>query len=347
MRAVVLREGEIVVRDDVEEPTPAAGQVLVQVKACGICGSDLHFARHGAEVLALGREVEDLPSLGTSSGLDLGLDVYMGHEFAAEVLELGPGTDAPVGVGTLVTSMPALVEGDRVEPIVYSNTVHGGYGERMLLSAPMLLEVPNGLPAHHAALTEPMAVGLHAVNRSEIEQGAGAVVLGSGPVGLAVIAALAQRGIEPIVAADLSATRRVLAQGIGAHVVVDPRASSAWEAWRSVGAGRPLHVYEAIGVPGIIDDVLRAAPTGTRVTVVGVCMEADTITPFFGITKELSIQFVLGYDPTEFARSLRAIAEGEVDVAPLVTARVPLDRTPWAFDVLGDPEGQCKIIVEP
>ena len=82
-------------------------------------------------------------------------------------------------------------------------------------------------------------------------------------------------------------------------------------------------------------------------TVVGVCMEADTITPFFGITKELSIQFVLGYDPTEFARSLRAIAEGEVDVAPLVTARVPLDRTPWAFDVLGDPEGQCKIIVEP
>jgi hypothetical protein len=169
----VLREGEIVVRDDVEEPTPAAGQVLVQVKACGICGSDLHFARHGAEVLALGREVEDLPSLGTSSGLDLGLDVYMGHEFAAEVLELGPGTDAPVGVGTLVTSMPALVEGDRVEPIVYSNTVHGGYGERMLLSAPMLLEVPNGLPAHHAALTEPMAVGLHAVNRSEIERAQG------------------------------------------------------------------------------------------------------------------------------------------------------------------------------
>ena len=347
MRAVVLHRGEIVVRDDVEEPTPATGQVLVQVKACGICGSDLHFARHGAQVLALGGEVEGLASLGTSSGLDLDRDVYMGHEFAAEVLELGPDTDAPVGAGTLVTSMPALVEADRVEPIVFSNTVHGGYGERMLLTAPMLLAVPNGLPAHHAALTEPMAVGLHAVNRSGIERSAGAVVLGCGPVGLAVIAALVLRGIEPIVAADLSTTRRALAQVMGAHAVVDPREETAWDAWRSAGADRPLHVYEAIGVPGIIDGIMRAAPAGTRVTVVGVCMEPDTVTPFFGITKELSIQFVLGYDPMEFAQSLRSIAEGEVDVAPMVTARVPLDRTPWAFDALGDPEGHCKVVVEP
>lgn len=347
MRAVVLHKGEILVRGDVAEPIPATGQVLVQVEACGICGSDLHFARHGAEMLALGREAQDMPSLGTSSGLDLERDVYMGHEFAGEVLELGPGTDAPVAVGRLVTSLPALVTGDRVEPIVFSNTVHGGYGERMLLTAPMLLEVPNGLPAHHAALTEPLAVGLHAVNRSGIDRSAGAVVLGCGPVGLAVIAALALRGIEPIVAADLSTTRRALAQAMGAHAVVDPRVETAWEAWRPVGAGRPLHVYEAIGVPGIIDGIMRAAPAGTRVTVVGVCMEPDTVTPFFGISKELSIQFVLGYDPMEFAQSLRSIAEGEVDVAPMVTARVPLDRTPWAFDALGDPEGHCKVIVEP
>ena len=347
MRAVVLHRGDLIVRDDVAEPRPAAGQALVQVKACGICGSDLHFARHGARMLALGREMEDLSNLGTSSGLDLERDVYMGHEFAAEVLELGPDTDAPVGVGHLVTSLPALVGLDRIEPIVFSNTVHGGYGERMLLTAPMLLEVPNGLPAHHAALTEPMAVGLHAVNRSEIDRSAGAVVLGCGPVGLAVIAALSLRGIEPIVAADLSATRRALALTMGAHTVVDPHVAPAWEAWRSVGSGRPLHVYEAIGVPGIINEIMRAAPTGTHVTIVGVCMEADTVTPFFGISKELRIQFVLGYDPDEFARSLRSIAEGQVDVAPMVTARVPLDRTPWAFAALGDPDGHCKIIVEP
>jgi threonine dehydrogenase-like Zn-dependent dehydrogenase len=347
MRAAVLHRGEIVVRDDVEEPTPALGQVLVQVKACGICGSDLHFARHGAEMLALGKQMEGMASLGAPSELDLEHDVYLGHEFAAEVLEIGPDTEAPAEVGQLVTSLPVLMGMDGIHPIVYSNTVHGGYGERMLLTAPLLLAVPNGLPAHHAALTEPMAVGLHAVNRSGIERGAGALVLGCGPVGLAVIAALRVKGIEPIVAADLSPARRALALTMGAQVAVDPRETTGWEAWQQAGGGRPLHVYEAIGVPGIINDIMRSAPAGTSVTVVGVCMETDTVTPFFGIAKELHIQFVLGYDPMEFAESLRSIAEGEIDVAPMVTAQVPLERTGWAFQALGDPEEHCKIIVEP
>lgn len=347
MRAAVLRNGEIVVRDDVEEPRPSLGQVLVQVKACGICGSDLHFARHGATMVALGKEMEGMSQLGAASGLDLERDVYLGHELAAEVLEIGPDTDAPVKVGQLVTSLPVLVDADGIHPIVYSNTVNGGYGERMLLTAPLLLEVPNGLPAHHAALTEPMAVGLHAVNRSGIDRGAGALVLGCGPVGLAVIAALRVRGVEPIVAADLSPARRALARTMGAHVAVDPRETTGWEAWREAGAGRPLHVYEAVGVPGIINDIMRSAPAGTLVTVVGVCMETDTITPFFGIAKELDVQFVLGYDPMEFAQSLRSIAEGQIDVAPMVTAQVPLDQTPWAFHALGDPEEHCKIVVEP
>ena len=347
MRAAVLHRGEIVVREDVEEPTPALGQVLVQVKACGICGSDLHFARHGAEMLALGKQMEGLASLGAPAELDLERDVFLGHEFAAEVLEIGPDTEAPAAVGQLVTSLPVLMGMDGIHPIVYSNTVHGGYGERMLLTAPLLLEVPNGLPAHHAALTEPMAVGLHSVNRSGIERGAGALVLGCGPVGLAVVAALRVKGIEPIVATDLSPARRALALTMGAQVAVDPREITGWEAWQQAGGGRSLHVYEAIGVPGIINDIMRSAPAGTGVTVVGVCMETDTVTPFFGIAKELQIQFVLGYDPMEFAQSLRSIAEGEIDVAPMVTAQVPLERTGWAFQALGDPEEHCKIIVEP
>src|SRR4051812_44633051 len=176
MRAAVLNRGRILVRDDVPEPEPALGQVLVQVKACGICGSDLHFARHGERMLAAGHEVEGMPDLGggTAPELDLGRDVYMGHEFAAEVLAVGPDTVAPVDEGALVTSVPVLVGMDGISPIVYSNTVNAGYGERMLLSAPMLLEVPNGLPAHLAALTEPLAVGLHAVNRSGAAPGQGA-----------------------------------------------------------------------------------------------------------------------------------------------------------------------------
>jgi threonine dehydrogenase-like Zn-dependent dehydrogenase len=341
-----MRRGAIAV-DDFPEPEPAFGHVLVQVKACGICGSDLHFVEHAELALAVGKEMEGTPQLGGQQPeLDLDRDVFMGHEFAAEVLEPGPDTVAPPA-GTLVTSLPVLLSMNGLEPIVYSNRVLGGYGERMLLSAPMLIEVPNGLDARHAALTEPMAVGLHAVNKAGIQAGDGAVVLGSGPVGLAVIAALKLRNVEPIVAADFSPARRRLAEVMGAHESVDPRDESAFAAWGRVGGSKPLVVFEAIGVPGIINDIMRAVPAQSRVVVVGVCMERDTITPFFGIAKELNIQFVLGYDPMEFARTLQSIAEGKIDVTPMITGEVDLDGVPGAFADLKNPERHCKILVTP
>jgi threonine dehydrogenase-like Zn-dependent dehydrogenase len=346
MRAAVLNKGQIVVRDDVAEPTPRLGHVLVQVKACGICGSDLHFAKHGASMMALGKEMSGTIDLGGPE-LDLDRDVYLGHEFSAEVLEFGPDTQSEIKAGALVTSIPILMGMDGIKPIVYSNEVTGGYGERMLLTAPMMLEVPNGLGPDLAALTEPMAVGLHGANKGRLEKGEGALVLGCGPVGLAVIAALSLKGVAPIVAADFSPRRRQLAVTMGAHEAIDPRQETAWAAWGRAGKGRPLVVFEAIGVPGIINDIMRSVPAGSRVVVVGVCMQDDTINPFFGISKELNLQFALGYDPMEFAQSLRSIAEGEVDVAPMITAQVGLDRVPWAFDALGDPEEHCKIIITP
>jgi threonine dehydrogenase-like Zn-dependent dehydrogenase len=347
MRAAVLSQGEMVVRDDVAEPVPASGQVLVEVRACGICGSDLHFARHGHRAVAVGRQIEGMPELGgPQPELDLDRDVYMGHEFAAEILDVGPDT-ATFPPGTLVTSIPILASASAIRPIVYSNEVLGGYAQRMLLSAPLLLEVPNGLDAGHAALTEPMAVGLHAVNRSQIGSSDGAVVLGAGPVGLAVIAALKLKGVAPIVAADFSPARRALAVTLGADEAVDPREESAWAAYGRVGPGRTVVGFEAIGVPGVIDDMMRRCPPQSRLVVVGVCMEDDAVTPYYGISKELNLQFALGYDAMEFAASLRSIAEGEIDVAPMVTAEVGLDRVAWAFDALGDPEQHCKILVTP
>jgi threonine dehydrogenase-like Zn-dependent dehydrogenase len=346
MRAAALRSGRIYVRDDAPEPELAFGQVLVQVKACGICGSDLHFAKHGADMLDLMDDMEGIPEMGVAPRIDLDRDVFMGHEFAAEVLEVGPDTVGPAP-GTLVTSIPVLLTMTGVQPIVYSNEVAGGYGERMLLSAPMLHEVPNGLSAEHAALTEPMAVGLHGVNKGNLQPREGALVLGCGPVGLAVIAALKVKGVGPIVAADYSPARRQLAVTLGAHDAVDPRDESAWKAWDRAGNGRPPVVFEAIGVPGIINDIMKMAPTGCRVVVVGVCMENDTINPFFGISKELNIQFCLGYDPMEFAGSLRSIAEGEIDVTPMITGEVGLDGVAQAFADLGDPEAHCKILVTP
>ena len=338
MRAAVLREGRMVYRDDVPDPIPGPGQVLVGVRSCGICGSDLHFARHGDQILSLSDEMAG--SLGGGTNVDLNDDVFMGHEFSAEVLEAGPDTET-LPPGTLVTSIPVLISGKHVEPIVYSNKTLGGYAERMLLSAPLLLPIPNGLDHRHAALTEPMAVGLHAVNKSGIQRGEPALVVGCGPIGIAVIAALRARGVESIVAVDFSPKRRELAATMGAHQTLDPAQGSPFD------TVTPAVVFEAVGVPGIIDDVMRRARHGTRLVVVGVCMQPDTMHPFFAIAKEINIQFVLAYDPNEFADSLRAIAEGEIDVTPVITGDVGLEDVGTAFDDLADPERHCKILVTP
>lgn len=335
MRAAVLRNGRMVLRDDVPDPVPGPGQVLVAVRSCGICGSDLHFAAHGAEVLALGAT----GGFG-DMGVNLNDDVFMGHEFSAEILEAGPDTDTQPS-GTLVTSIPVLLSDKGVAPIVYSNSTVGGYAERMLLSAPLLLPIPNGLDPKHAALTEPMAVGLHAVNKSNIQRGETALVLGCGPIGIAIVAALHARGVETTVAADFSPKRRELAATMGAHQTVDPAQGSPFD------AVAPAVVFEAVGVPGIIDDVLLRAKPGTRLIVAGVCMQPDTVHPFFAIAKEINVQFVLAYDPNEFAESLRAIAEGQIDVTSVITGEVGLDGVGAAFDDLADPERHCKILVTP
>jgi threonine dehydrogenase-like Zn-dependent dehydrogenase len=338
MRASVLRDGHMTYRDDVPEPVPGPGQVLVGVRACGICGSDLHFAKHGKDLLTAGAQMEGLP-LGNVEA-DLSGDIFMGHEFSAEVLEAGPDTDAPAP-GTVVTSVPVLLSATGMDMIFQSNKVIGGYAERMLLSAPLLLTVPDGLDARHAALTEPMAVGLHAVNKSAIQPGETALVLGCGPIGIAIIAALRHRGVEHIVAADFSHKRRELARTMGAHETPDPAQGSPF------ATTKPAVVFEAVGVPGIINDVLRRAPVGTRLIVAGVCLEPDTVMPFFGTAKEISVQFVFAYDPAEFAESLRAIAEGGIDVAPLITGEVGLQGVGAAFDELANPDEHCKILVTP
>jgi 2-desacetyl-2-hydroxyethyl bacteriochlorophyllide A dehydrogenase len=338
MRASVLRDGRMVYRDDVPEPVPGPGQVLVGVRACGVCGSDLHFAKHGREMLSISEQMEGMPAMGEGQ-VDLSSDVFMGHEFAAEVLDAGPDTDAPAP-GTIVTSYPILLSARGVEPIIYSNTTVGGYAERMLLSAPLLMKIPSGVDPRHAALTEPMAVGLHAVNKSAIERGEKALVLGCGPIGIAIIAALRNRGVETIVACDFSRTRREIAAAMGAHQTLDPNQGSPYD-------NPPAVVFEAIGVPGIINDILRRAPMGVRVVVAGVCMQPDTVLPIFAIAKEINIQFVVMYDQNELTESLRAIAEGDIDVTPLITGEVGLEDVGAAFDDLADPERHCKIVVTP
>src|SRR5205814_4560456 len=126
----------------------------------------------------------------------------------------------------------------------------------------------------------------------------------------------------------------------------DPRRAPVLPAWRPGPALRPAVVFECVGVPGVLDSIMAAVPRGTRIVVVGVCMEDDTIQPLLGISKELNIQFVLAYTSEEFATTLGHIAEGRVAVAPLITGTVGLDGVAAAFRELATPERHVKILVE-
>jgi len=342
-----MRAGRLEV-EEVPEPVPGPGQVLVRTLACGICGSDLHALKHARRMADLAQDVaaatpDDPLSL---FAFDPDRDMVMGHEFAVEVLELGPDA-AGVAPGDVVVSMPMVADEGGLHAVGYSNVYPGAYAERLVLSPGLALPVPNGLEPRRAALTEPMAVGVHAVARSAAAPGHAAVVLGAGPIGLAVVAALRRAGVAPIVAADFSSRRRELAALMGAHQVVDPREEPAIEAWRRVDGMRPLVVFEAVGVPGMIEQAMRDAPRGSEIVVIGVCMEPDRVQPFVGISKELTIRFALAYEPMEFGQALHAIAEGDIDVDPLITGIVPIEGIPRAFEDLADPDAHAKIVVEP
>ena len=270
MSAVVMRKGGLELIE-APIPRPGAGEVLVKTLASGICGSDLHTVTHTAELLASTRAVTGADLFGPDE------PVVLGHEFCAEVVEYGPGSRRTHAPGTRVVSVPFLL---RPEPVMLGMAgvdTPGGYADYMLLSEDLLIPVPDNVPSDIAALAEPLTVAVHAVNRGALGSDDVPIVIGCGPIGLAVIAVLKMRGIGPIVAADFSPARRALAAALGADIVVDPRETSPYDSWRRsrpcrtrrVTAARPTMfpgfafrpsvVFECVGVPGVIQQILAGA----------------------------------------------------------------------------------------
>jgi threonine dehydrogenase-like Zn-dependent dehydrogenase len=361
MRAVIRRNKQLVC-DEVADLTPGPGQVLVKTLACGICGSDLHALHHMEHMIETSRRASG-GSDAMGGGFDPTADTVFGHEFCAEILDHGPGTTGVLKAGTRVVSVPATLTATGVELLGYSNALPGGFAERMLLTEAMVLEVPNGLPTDQAALTEPFAVGAHAVAKARLDKDSVSLVIGCGPVGLAVIAALKAKGHGPVIAADYSPRRRAAAEMLGADVIIDPAKESPQSRWESFGVptaraaqsmarmmgktfGQPV-VFECVGSPGILQHLIEASPAGSQIVVAGVCMETDKIEPAIAITKEVELTFVFGYSPEEFAATLRQLSEGVIDVSRVVTGKVGLDEVAQAFVTLGDPEAHVKILVEP
>ncbi|MDQ2894208.1 MAG: zinc-binding dehydrogenase [Actinomycetota bacterium] len=377
MRAVTCRAAELEVAD-LPAPLPSTGQVLLETLRCGICGSDLHARHHCDELAGVMTEV------GYDAFMRSDQSVVFGHEFCGQIAEYGPGCRERVPVGSHVVALPLIRHAGAVHATGLSAAAPGAYAEQVLVQEALMMPVPNGLGPDLSALTEPLAVGWHAVRRSEIAKRDVAVVIGCGPIGLAVICALKARGVRTVVASDFSAARRRLATECGADIVVDPAQASPYEAanedhittlpaavelalttmeklerlpvpwqhlWRTIDTlgikpKRPV-VFECVGLPGILDGIAAAAPLFSRVVVVGVCMGEDTIRPSMAINKELDLRFVVGYTPLEFRDTLHMLSEGELRATPLVTGTVGLPGVAAAFEALGSPERHAKILIDP
>ncbi len=359
MRAVILQNGQLDV-GEVADPAPGPGQLLTRVLACGICGSDLHAAKHLDELI---RMQERNSSGALSTPLDPAAELVMGHEFCCEVIDVGDGVDRS-RIGDRVVSLPLSIASGTPRTIGYSNHHSGGFADHLVLDDMLCLSVPGDCSTDIAVLTEPAAVALHAVNKATLDPEHVALVVGCGPVGLGVIAWLRHKGHGPIVAADFSPARRALAEALGADVVVDPTVESPYGSWEDLAwpadadranpmirmmgvVPKPTVVFECVGVPGIIDQVMDGSIRDSRVMVVGVCMGTDTFEPTTGIAKELELRFVLGYSAEEFAESLETLAAGSLGLDRLLTGVVNLDGTPQAFVDLADPEQHAKILVKP
>jgi threonine dehydrogenase-like Zn-dependent dehydrogenase len=378
MRAVVCQHAELDVVD-VPDPTPARGQVRLTVERCGICGSDLH-ARHGIDAWAEMAAATGYQRFGRSNQ-----PLVFGHEFSGRVAEYGPGCRGDLPTGTPVVALPLIRGAGGIDAVGLSLHAPGAYAEQVVAQESMMMAVPNGLPADTAALTEPMAVAWHAVQRGDVGKRDVAIVVGCGPVGLGVILCLKAKGVRTVVASDYSAGRRALAAACGADVVIDPAAGSPfdggkdrghlveaeaafelaistreklerlpvgwWHVWRlgeKLGA-KPKHpvIFECVGVPGVIESIIAEAPLFSRVVVVGVCVGEDRFTPAMAINKEIDLRFVLGYTPLEFRDTLMMLAEGKLDPRPLVTGTVGLEGVDAAFTALADPETHAKVLIDP
>lgn len=343
MKAMVLRDGALAI-EDVATPEPGPGQVLARVRACGICGSDLHAAKFLDAMAEATRRSggslwdEDEKARG----------IVMGHEFVAEVVRAGVGAEA-WEPGTRVTSIPVLPDPGTAGGAValgYSAKYPGAYGEYVVLSALLLQRVPDGVPDAVAATTEPCAVGLHAVREARVQPGERALVMGAGPIGLMTLLWLKKEGVRQVAVSEYAGARRKLAQELGADLVIDPAREDVGAAFAAASGAAPQVVFECVGVEGTLGQAMELVARSGRVVVVGVCMREDRIFPMVGINKHLTVQFVLGYTPGEFTEALAALAGGSIDTSPMVTRSVGLGDLPAMFASLADPR-DCKVVVVP
>jgi len=313
------------------DPTPGAGEVVIKVGRCGICGSDLHMTEDAA--------------YGCQHG-----DV-LGHEFAGEVVELGREAEG-LKAGDLVSVIP-LKSCGRCEPCrkgevqwcAQFGLQGGGYAEYAVTRPNQCIKLPGEISLADGAIVEPLAVALHGVNLSGLKAGDKALVLGAGPIGLAV-AFWAKRLGATVAVQDITDFQQQRALDMGADLfVVDPT-DPVGSAERGLG-GKADVVFECVGIPGLIDQAVQQVRNRGTILLLGLCTRPDPINSFAMLSKEVKLVTSAFFTVPEYQASLDALAAGAIEPRLLVTDTISLAETPEVFESLKRRTSQCKVLIAP
>lgn len=343
MKAAIFDEpGQPLRVADVPDPVPEPGEAILRVRACGICGSDLHAT---------------LPdSIARPGGV-------LGHEVAGEIAALG---DDPIGewaVGDRVFVVSQFSCGScgwclvdqphRCEQLLHFGALgpdepDGAYAELLRVRTNDLIAVPEGISLDVAAMVEPLATGLMLIREADLQIGDRVMVIGGGPIGLATVLWARFFGARRIVMSEMVQRRLELASEMGATDVIDASAIDDVKGEVDSILGEPPDVViECVGRPGVLGQAIDIVRHGGTVIAGGVCMKPDTINHVDAYMKEPTVRFPATYTKAENEFVMEMVAAGRIDPMPMLSHRVTLDELPAAFEALRTPTDQCKVIVTP
>ncbi len=316
------------------DPTPGAGEVVIKVSRCGICGSDLHMA-------------ED-PAFGACPG-----EVF-GHEFAGEVVALGREVEG-LASGDLVSVIPLRSCGQcdhcrkgEVQWCAQFGLQGGGYAEYALTRPNQCIRLPHGASLADGAIIEPLAVALHGVRLSGMKPGDKVLVLGAGPIGLAVAFWARRMGAGRVVVQDIANWQqgRALAMGADDFVVGgDNPACAAAQVFG--GSGMADIVFECVGLPGLIAQAVDQVANRGTILLLGLCTRPDSFNSFAMLNKEVRLVTSAFFTRSDFEDALDALCTGAPEPRLLVTETVDLAAAPDTFEALKRRTHQCKVLIAP
>lgn len=324
--------GQPLVIETLADPEPHAGEVIVKVGRCGICGSDLHMAQD--------------PAYGCSPG-----DVF-GHEFAGEVVALGKDVTA-LRSGDLVSVIPLMSCGQcahcrsgAVQWCTAFGLQGGGYAEFARTRVNQCVKLGTDVSLADGALVEPLAVAHHGLHRSGFRPGDTVLVLGAGPIGLALAFWARRRGAARVVVQDIAPFQQERAIAMGADAFVVDLADPVGAAGRALG-GKADIVFECVGVPGLIAQAVeQVKPQGT-ILLLGLCTRPDTLNTFAMLAKEVSLVTSAFFTIPDYEASLAALDDGAVAPRLMITGTVGLGDVPEIFESLKSRTGHCKVLIAP